>query len=245
MNKQNKDIHHLPTNPWDTETPMDGHELRFLAKLEHQHSNTASKPNLDLAASSKIDFDLDADLKSNPASNPASNPGFNTESNPESNPKSNPGLHQKTKQKTKQKTNSKSLHKIKPWAAIANKWMAAACLCILGSLLYYQMSKPAIPQPMQQTKQYFEQQIAQELAELKQNSSPESQFILNDALNQLHKLNADYDKLEKQLEHNGQNKQLINAMILNMQTRIDFLQFMMEQTERLNNLKNTTDEKNT
>ena len=47
----------------------------------------------------------------------------------------------------------------------------------------------------------------------------------------------------KEVQKNGENKQIIYAMISNLQTRISFLQTVLKRIEENENLKNTTDEK--
>jgi len=56
-------------------------------------------------------------------------------------------------------------------------------------------------------------------------------------------LDADYEKIKLELLKNGENKQIIYAMIRNLQTRISFLENVLQQIETTENLKNTTDEK--
>ena len=44
-------------------------------------------------------------------------------------------------------------------------------------------------------------------------------------------LDQDYEKIIKELETNGESKQIIYAMISNLQTRISFLQTVLEHIE--------------
>ena len=46
-----------------------------------------------------------------------------------------------------------------------------------------------------------------------------------------------------ELETNGESKQIINAMISNLQTRISFLQNVLFHIEKNEKLKNISDEK--
>ena len=47
----------------------------------------------------------------------------------------------------------------------------------------------------------------------------------------------------KEVQKNGENKQIIYAMISNLQTRISFLQTVLQRIEENEKFKNTTDEK--
>ena len=48
---------------------------------------------------------------------------------------------------------------------------------------------------------------------------------------------ADYQKIINELQKNGENKQIIYAMISNLQTRISFLQTVLKRIEENENLK--------
>jgi len=54
---------------------------------------------------------------------------------------------------------------------------------------------------------------------------------------------ADYQKIINELQKNGENKQIIYAMISNLQTRISFLQTVLKRIEDNEKLKNTSNEK--
>ncbi|MNE77255.1 hypothetical protein D3C80_1735540 [compost metagenome] len=56
-------------------------------------------------------------------------------------------------------------------------------------------------------------------------------------------LDRDYEKIITELQKNGENRQIIYAMISNLQTRISFLQTVLQRIEENEKLKNTTDEK--
>ena len=46
-------------------------------------------------------------------------------------------------------------------------------------------------------------------------------------------LEKDYDNLKLEIKKNGENKQIVFALITNMQTRIDFLKSVLSQIETL------------
>ena len=82
-----------------------------------------------------------------------------------------------------------------------------------------------------------------ELIKIKEKKSPENEKIIVDALKQMKMLDADYENIKHELLTTGENKQIINAMITNLQTRINFLQSVLQHIESSEKLKSITDEK--
>jgi len=64
-----------------------------------------------------------------------------------------------------------------------------------------------------------------------------------DAMAQMRILDADYEKIKLELHKNGENKQIIFAMIRNLKTRISFLENVLDQINNTEKLITTTDEK--
>lgn len=89
----------------------------------------------------------------------------------------------------------------------------------------------------QETEDYFSSIVKNELETLKKQETPQSKKLIDDALIQMETLEADYQNLKSEIATNGENKQLVFAMITNMQTRIDFIKSVLEQIESLNKLK--------
>ena len=83
----------------------------------------------------------------------------------------------------------------------------------------------------QQTDSIFTVLIEKELEKINEKKSPENKKIITDALKQMKVLDQDYEKIIKELETNGESKQIIYAMISNLQTRISFLQTVLEHIE--------------
>ena len=94
-----------------------------------------------------------------------------------------------------------------------------------------------------QTDSIFTNIIQLELEKIKEKKSPLNEKIINDALVQMKQLDADYEKLKKELICKGENKQIVHAMIRNLQTRINFLENVLTQIETTQTLKENTDEK--
>lgn len=93
-----------------------------------------------------------------------------------------------------------------------------------------------------QTNFYFANLIEQQVQQLKDEKSPENAQLVDDTLAQLQRLANDYKKLEQDLINGGDPKILLNAMIINFQTRIDLLKEVLSQIENIKNLKLNNDE---
>ncbi|MCI9845673.1 anti-sigma factor [Flavobacterium pectinovorum] len=125
--------------------------------------------------------------------------------------------------------------------------IAASIVILLGvSVFYNNNEKPKefkfTSKETKQTDSIFSILIENELVKLKEKSSPENEQIINDALKQMKVFDADYEKIIKEVQKNGENKQIIYAMISNLQTRISFLQTVLQRIEENEKLKNTTHE---
>ena len=62
--------------------------------------------------------------------------------------------------------------------------------------------------------------------------------MIEDALLEMERLEKDYELLKIEIRKNGENKQIVFAMITNMQTRISFIKQVFEQVEQLNSQSN-------
>ncbi|MFD1604968.1 anti-sigma factor [Flavobacterium artemisiae] len=142
-----------------------------------------------------------------------------------------------------QKLNKKQPKK-KYWFVTA---IAASIVLMLGVSIFYKNEKPKefkfASKETKRTDSIFNILIDNELVKLKEKSSPENEQIINDALKQMKVFDADYQKIINELQKNGENKQIIYAMISNLQTRISFLQTVLKRIEENENFKNNNDEK--
>ncbi|PCJ93232.1 MAG: hypothetical protein COA50_14465 [Flavobacteriaceae bacterium] len=93
-----------------------------------------------------------------------------------------------------------------------------------------------------QTEFYFANLINEQVKQLVSEGTPETQKIIDDTLNQLRKLETNYQVLEQDLLNGGNTKLILSAMINNFQTRIDLLQEVLSQVETIKNLKKYNDE---
>lgn len=125
--------------------------------------------------------------------------------------------------------------------------IAASIVLLLGISVFYNNEKPKeykfASKETKRTDSIFSILIDNELVKLEEKSSPENEQIIKDALKQMKVFDTDYQKIINELEKNGENKQIIYAMISNLQTRISFLQTVLQRIEENENLKNTTHEK--
>lgn len=126
--------------------------------------------------------------------------------------------------------------------------IAASIVVLLGiSLLYTNNEKPQnlnfASTETRQTDSIFTVLIQHQLDQIKTKESPENKKIISDALKQMKALDSDYDKIKHELEINGESKPIIYAMISNLQTRISFLQTVLQHIEESEKLKKLNDEK--
>ncbi|KAF2337626.1 anti-sigma factor [Flavobacterium nitrogenifigens] len=125
--------------------------------------------------------------------------------------------------------------------------IAASIVLMLGVSLFYKNEKPKefkfASKETKRTDSIFNILIDNELVKLKEKNSPENQQIIDDAMKQMKTFDADYQKIINELQKNGENKQIIYAMISNLQTRISFLQTVLKRIEDNEKLKNTSNEK--
>jgi hypothetical protein len=95
---------------------------------------------------------------------------------------------------------------------------------------------------LSKTQDFFTTAIAEELASIQSERTPETEALINDALSQLDILEKDYEKLKIDLTKSGNDKRVIYAMISNFQTRIDILQNVLTSIEHIKELKTKTNE---
>lgn len=132
----------------------------------------------------------------------------------------------------------------KKWFALS---IAASILIILGLFVMLNQNKPQkdfklASAETQKTDSVFNAIIQNELSQIKQKKSPINEKILTDALFQMNQMEKDYEKIKKELIENGENKQIIFAMLQNFKTRIAFLENVLEQLNNVEKLNTTTHE---
>lgn len=134
------------------------------------------------------------------------------------------------------------------WKRYVSIGIAASIVLILGLSIFNTTPKKTeelqfASKETKQTDSIFTILIEKELEKIKEKKSPENEKIIADALKQMRTLDNDYDKIIKELETNGESKQIIYAMISNLQTRISFLQSVLQHIENNEQKINVADEK--
>ena len=100
-------------------------------------------------------------------------------------------------------------------------------------------SLSSISPEMQKVESYYLAAINYEIAGLEE--TPENKKILEDYLDKIGKLDADYKRLNKELSKSGINEKTINNLITNLQLR---LQLLLQLKDQLNELKTAKTIKN-
>ncbi|MFC4094695.1 hypothetical protein [Euzebyella saccharophila] len=129
----------------------------------------------------------------------------------------------------------------------------AACILLVGIFTFLNLTSSSsideqvaeISPEVSKTEFYFASLIEEQLTELKNASSPETKQLVDDAMNQLTKLEHDYKGLEQDLVNGGNSKLILSAMITNFQTRIDLLQDVLARIESIKKPENYDDENST
>jgi hypothetical protein len=125
--------------------------------------------------------------------------------------------------------------------------VAASIALLFGFSFFYHSENPQdlkfASKETKQTDSIFTVLIKSELNKIKEKKSPENEKIITDALKQMKTFDNDYQKIIDELEKNGESKQIIYAMISNLQTRISFLKNVLQQIEYNNKQKSFSDEK--
>lgn len=126
--------------------------------------------------------------------------------------------------------------------------IAASIALLVGCLIFFNPQHKNdefvfASKETRETDSIFTSMIKMELEKVREKKSPLNEKIVADALKQMKILDADYEKIKQELIKNGENKQIIHAMIRNLQTRISFLESVLQHLENTEDLKNATDEK--
>ncbi len=125
------------------------------------------------------------------------------------------------------------------------KLLIAASVLILVStgLQFYIHTKQKSLQDIeiQQNEQYFSQIIKDEISRIKIEETSETREVFENAMQQITRLEIDYKKLVKDYRFNH-DKYILNAMIENFQQRIEILQFVKQEINKIKKSKNRKNE---
>lgn len=129
-----------------------------------------------------------------------------------------------------------------------NRWWPlsiAASLLLLCTLAYNFLGPtPTVAQQLTQispeisnTGNHFGSLIKEKIKEMQNENTPATEKMIADTMIQLQKLDHDYKKMEQDLLNGGNSKLILSAMVNNFQTRIDLLNEILEQIEKIKTLK--------
>jgi len=150
--------------------------------------------------------------------------------------------------------NKKSNTKVWKYISIA---ASLALLVTIGVEIFQQQtqSQPEVqvtnnngnekPMSVKRTEFYFSSLVNQEIEKIKEISTPQTKRLVDDLKSQLTKLENDYSALETDLSTKGDVKLILNAMMINFQTRINLAQEVLQKIKEIEQLKNTKHEEHT
>ena len=95
---------------------------------------------------------------------------------------------------------------------------------------------------MEETQNFFVSTIKQEIENINLKRTDENRQIIDDAFQQLNKLEENYTLLTVELEKSNEDKRIIYAMISNYQQRIEVLQTLLQQLDEIKQIKAISDE---
>ncbi len=98
---------------------------------------------------------------------------------------------------------------------------------------------------MEETQDYFTSVIYTELEKIASIKNKNNEKIIKDAFKQLQFLEKNYKKQTIALKGNHNNKKIIFIMITNFQQRIDILQNLLQEINKIEQLKNNYNENKT
>ncbi len=134
---------------------------------------------------------------------------------------------------------------------ISFKWLsiAASILLLIGFSIGINHSENNIAlahlsPKMQEAENFFTNTIQLEIKEVEKARNPETEQIIEDALNQLELLEDNYKELVASLAKSNDDRRIIHAMITNYQNRITVLQDVLKLIERMKDLKQEKNEEN-
>ncbi|WP_456378017.1 hypothetical protein [Lutibacter sp.] len=104
------------------------------------------------------------------------------------------------------------------------------------------MELAGISPKMEETQSYFIATIEKELEIIENERSEDTEHLINDAFEQLNKLETQYSVLTLELKESTEDKRIIYAMISNFQQRIDILHDLLNQIETIKQLKTQNNE---
>lgn len=122
------------------------------------------------------------------------------------------------------------------------KWLnvAASVVLLVGFWLGAnqkprQLDLADLSPKMEETQNYFVTTIHHELKLLEKHRSLDTEVIIEDALEELEKLEDTYKSFVTEINENGYEKRIVYAMINNYQQRLEILNNVIQQIEEIKN----------
>ncbi len=133
--------------------------------------------------------------------------------------------------------------KLWPFIAVAASIILIFGIWIGSSFSNSGMELAKVSSEMDETQNYFVATIEKELKTIEKERNIDTEQIINDGLQQLNKLETQYQALTFELKESTADKRIIYAMIANFQQRIEVLQSLLIQIEDVKQLKTQHNEK--
>ena len=129
------------------------------------------------------------------------------------------------------------------------QWMSIAASLVLGFTFWlgsYTQKRTIdmadISPKMEEVQNYFVSTIYQELHTVEKNRNLETETIIEEALDAIEELEDEYKNFVQELNNNGDQRRLLNAMVNNYQQRLDILENVLKQIDQIKNPKLLNDE---
>ncbi|MBN4082938.1 hypothetical protein JYT50_00975 [bacterium AH-315-A23] len=145
--------------------------------------------------------------------------------------------------KLNQPKRSKKRFKLFSYVAVAASIILLFDVWLGASFSNTGIELASISSEMEETQSYFLATIENELSAIENERNSDTEQLINDALEQLEKLEIQYNTLTLELKESTEDKRIIYAMISNFQQRIDILQNLLQQIDTVKQLKTQNDEK--
>lgn len=136
----------------------------------------------------------------------------------------------------------RKLHQQKKSKKISFRWLSiAASITLIIGFYFGSIMQPktldlaTIAPQHKETQDYFVSAIHQEMILLEKNRSLKTETIIEDALDRIEELEEKYVKIISEIKRNGNEKQMIKAMIENYQKRLAILEQTLQQIETIKN----------
>ncbi|MEX1382743.1 hypothetical protein [Lutibacter sp.] len=139
-------------------------------------------------------------------------------------------------------TNRKNNFKFYSFLAVAASVVLLFGIWLGSSFSNKGMELANVSTEMAETQTYFVSTIQKELSLIEDQRNSTTEQLINDALDQLKKLEQQYNLLTLELKESTEDKRIIYAMITNFQQRKDILQSVLNQIEEVKQLKTQENE---